>query len=43
VNFIDPSRETGVVVMMIQTLPFCDEASMKGYAGVEAALYINLK
>jgi hypothetical protein len=40
--FIDPSREIGVVVM-IQTLPFCDEASMKGYAGVEAAVYRNLK
>jgi methyl acetate hydrolase len=40
--FIDPSREIGVVVMM-QTLPFYDEASMKVYAGVEEAVYGNLK
>jgi CubicO group peptidase (beta-lactamase class C family) len=40
--FIDPSREVGVVVMM-QTLPFYDEASMKVYAGVEEAVYGNLK
>jgi methyl acetate hydrolase len=40
--FIDPSREIGVVVMM-QTLPFYDEASMKVYAGVEEAVYSNLK
>ena len=40
--FIDPSRETGVVVMM-QTLPFYDEASMKVYAGVEEAVYANLQ
>ena len=40
--FIDPSREIGVVVMM-QTLPFYDEASMKVYAGVEEAVYKNLK
>lgn len=40
--FIDPSREIGVVVMM-QTLPFYDEASMNVYAGVEAALYRHLK
>jgi CubicO group peptidase (beta-lactamase class C family) len=40
--FIDPSRETGVIVMM-QTLPFYDEASMKVYAGVEEAVYKNLK
>lgn len=40
--FIDPKRETGVVVMM-QTLPFYDEASMKVYAGVEEAVYKNLK
>ena len=40
--FIDPSREIGVVVMM-QTLPFYDEASMKVYAGVEEAIYKNLK
>jgi methyl acetate hydrolase len=40
--FIDPNREIGVVVMM-QTLPFYDEASMKVYAGVEEAIYKNLK
>jgi methyl acetate hydrolase len=40
--FIDPSREIGVVVMM-QTLPFYDEASMKVYAGAEEAVYKNLK
>jgi CubicO group peptidase (beta-lactamase class C family) len=40
--FIDPSTEIGVVVMM-QTLPFYDEASMKVYAGVEEAVYKNLK
>jgi len=40
--FIDPGREIGVVVMM-QTLPFYDEASMKVYAGVEEAVYRNLK
>ena len=40
--FIDPAREIGVVVMM-QTLPFYDEASMKVYAGVEEAVYGNLK
>ena len=40
--FIDPSREIGVVVMM-QTLPFYDEASMQVYAGVEEAVYRNLK
>ena len=40
--FIDPRREIGVVVMM-QTLPFYDETSMKVYAGVEEALYKNLK
>ena len=40
--FIDPSKELGVVVMM-QTLPFYDEASMKVYAGVEEAVYKNLK
>ena len=40
--FIDPSREIGVVVMM-QTLPFYDEASMKVYAGAEEAVYRNLK
>jgi methyl acetate hydrolase len=40
--FIDPSREIGVIVMM-QTLPFYDEASMKVYAGVEETVYRNLK
>ena len=40
--FIDPSRELGVVVMM-QTLPFYDDSSMKVYAGVEEAVYRNLK
>jgi CubicO group peptidase (beta-lactamase class C family) len=40
--FIDPSKEIGVVVMM-QTLPFYDEASMKVYSGVEEAVYTNLK
>ena len=40
--FIDPAREIGVVVMM-QTLPFYDEASMKVYAGVEDLVYKNLK
>ena len=40
--FIDPSREIGVVVMM-QTLPFYDEASMKLYSDVEEAVYRNLK
>jgi CubicO group peptidase (beta-lactamase class C family) len=40
--FIDPAREIGVVVMM-QTLPFYDEASMKVYAGVEEAVYRNLR
>ena len=40
--FIDPSREIGVIVMM-QTLPFYDEASMKVYAGFEEAVYRNLR
>ena len=40
--FIDPSREIGVVVMM-QTLPFYDEASMKVYAGAEEAVYSHVK
>jgi CubicO group peptidase (beta-lactamase class C family) len=40
--FIDPSREVGVIVMM-QTLPFYDETSLKVYAGVEEAVYANLK
>jgi CubicO group peptidase (beta-lactamase class C family) len=40
--FIDPVKEIGVIVMM-QTLPFYDEASMKLYADVEEAVYKNLK
>lgn len=40
--FIDPSRGIGVVVMM-QTLPFYDDASMKVYSGVEEIVYRNLK
>jgi methyl acetate hydrolase len=40
--FIDPAREIGVVVMM-QTLPFYDDASMRVYAGAEEAVYKNLK
>ena len=40
--FIDPSRELGVVVMM-QTLPFYDEAAMKVYAGAEEAVYSHVK
>jgi CubicO group peptidase (beta-lactamase class C family) len=40
--FIDPTKEIAVVVMM-QTLPFYDEASMKVYSGVEEAVYKNLK
>ena len=40
--FIDRDRDVGVIVMM-QTLPFYDEASMRVYAGVEDALYRNLK
>jgi len=40
--FIDPAKEIGVVVMM-QTLPFYDEKSMGVYAGVEEAVYKNLK
>ena len=40
--FIDPSREIGIVVMM-QTLPFYDEASMRVYATAEEIVYRNLK
>jgi methyl acetate hydrolase len=40
--FIDPSRELGVIVMM-QTLPFYDEASMKVYSGAEEAVYSHVK
>src|SRR5688500_5743731 len=39
--FVDLAREIGVVVMM-QTLPFYDEASMKVYAGVEEIVYRHL-
>jgi hypothetical protein len=35
-------KEIGVVVMM-QTLPFYDDASMKVYASTEEAVYRNLK
>jgi hypothetical protein len=38
----DPIREIGVVILM-QTLPFYYEASMKVYAPVEGAVYRNLK
>ncbi len=40
--FIDPSRELGVIVMM-QTLPFYDDTSMKVYAGAEEAIYRYVK
>jgi CubicO group peptidase (beta-lactamase class C family) len=40
--FVDPDREVGVVVMM-QTLPFYDEASMSVYAAAEEAIYRHLK
>jgi methyl acetate hydrolase len=40
--FIDPDKEVGVIVMM-QTLPFYDEASMKVYAEVEETVYRHLK
>jgi CubicO group peptidase (beta-lactamase class C family) len=40
--FVDPSKQIGVVVMM-QTLPFYDDASMKVYSDVEEAVYKNLK
>ncbi|HYJ96002.1 MAG TPA: hypothetical protein VEV86_15330, partial [Vicinamibacterales bacterium] len=40
--FIDPSKELGVIVMM-QTLPFYDETSMKVYAGAEEAVYSHVK
>src|SRR4026209_105948 len=40
--FIDPSKEIGVVVMM-QTLPFYDEPSMKVYSSVEEAVFQNLR
>jgi CubicO group peptidase (beta-lactamase class C family) len=39
--FIDPTRELGVVVMM-QTLPFYDEASMNVYASIEEIVYRHL-
>jgi len=40
--FIDPAREVGVIVML-QTLPFYDEPSMKVYDAVEETVYRNLK
>jgi CubicO group peptidase (beta-lactamase class C family) len=40
--FIDPAQQVGVVVMM-QTLPFYDDKSMQVYAGVEEAVYRNLR
>jgi len=40
--FIDPGKELGVIVMM-QTLPFYDETSMKVYAGAEEAIYRHVK
>jgi len=40
--FIDPSKELGVVVMM-QVLPFYDEAAMNLCTGVEEAVYKNVK
>ena len=40
--FIDPDKGIGVIVMM-QVLPFYDETAMKVYAGVEEAVYRNLK
>jgi CubicO group peptidase (beta-lactamase class C family) len=40
--FIDRATGIGVVVMM-QTLPFYDEASMKVYDGVEEIVYRNLR
>ena len=39
---VDPSKELGVIVMM-QTLPFYDETSMKVYAGAEEAVYSHVK
>jgi CubicO group peptidase (beta-lactamase class C family) len=40
--FIDPAEEIGVIVMT-QLLPFYDDAVIKMYAGVEEAVYKNLK
>jgi methyl acetate hydrolase len=40
--FIDPHKELGVVVMM-QVLPFYDQAAMSVYEGVEEAVYKNVK
>jgi methyl acetate hydrolase len=40
--FVDRASGVGVVVMM-QTLPFYDEASMKVYDGVEEIVYRNLR
>jgi CubicO group peptidase (beta-lactamase class C family) len=40
--WVDPTNEVGVIVMM-QTLPFYDDQSMKVLAGVEEIVYKNLK
>jgi methyl acetate hydrolase len=40
--FIDPKKEIGVIVMM-QTLPFYDDASMRVYAAAEEAVYKSIK
>ena len=40
--WIDPKNEVGVIVMM-QTLPFYDEAAMQVLGGVEEIVYRNLK
>jgi methyl acetate hydrolase len=40
--FVDPVKQVGVIVMM-QTLPFYDDASMKVYDGVEEIVYRNLR
>ena len=40
--WIDPKNEVGVIVMM-QTLPFYDDAAMQVLGGVEEIVYRNLK
>jgi len=40
--FVDPVKNLGVIVMM-QTLPFYDDASMRVYAGVEEAVYKTIR
>jgi CubicO group peptidase (beta-lactamase class C family) len=40
--WIDPKNEIGVIVMM-QTLPFYDDAAMQVLGGVEEIVYRNLK